>query len=120
MSNGNSNSSATPLFSEPDGEPATTGGGESSFVRFAPLVLVPVVALGGGAGILAAAVAWGATETAVGVGSAYMLYNVLTGRAGSLTGAVQAGARALILVARRLGVPSHGERGAGEAPRSTP
>jgi hypothetical protein len=119
MTNGNSNNSVTPLFSEPDGQPAN-GGGETPVMRFAPLVLIPVVALGGGAGIVAAAVAWGAAETAVGVGSAYLLYTTLTGRAGALTGAVQAGVRALTFVAKRLGLTEHGEHTAGASPRSAP
>jgi hypothetical protein len=120
MSNGNGTNNVTPLFSDHDGQPATNGGGESPVARFAPLVIVPAVALGGGAGIVAAAVAFGAAETAVGVGAAYLLYATLSGRAGALTGAVQAGVRALTFVARRLGVTDHGERGASEGRRSTP
>jgi hypothetical protein len=106
------NKTTTPLFAQNDGQPAASGDGESVALRIGVAVLLPaVVALGGGAGIVAAAVAWGAAEAAVGVGAAYLLYATLTGKTGDLTNIVRAGVHALSFAKKPQAPTDHGEPG---------
>jgi hypothetical protein len=92
-----------------------TSGGTEAGGGGAPLrsILVPaafgVLAIGAGAGIVAAAVTWGAAEAAVGVGAAYLVYTSLAGGGGD--GALGTVLR-LIAVARRPPPPA----GPGERP----
>jgi hypothetical protein len=107
------NNAATSILGDPDGAAApTTPASESPVAGLAALTfLVPaLVALGGGVGIVAAAVAFGAAETAVGVGTAYGLYLALSGRAGALAEDVRTVIRLIAVSARAHPTGGQGER----------
>jgi hypothetical protein len=93
------NDAATPMLEEPGGTPPE---GPSPAHIVLTIVVPAVVALAGGAGVVAAAVTWGAAETAVGLAAAYGVFLGVSGRAGELVGEVRAAVRMIAVAAARV------------------
>jgi len=80
-------------------------------------VVVPAaIALGFGGAVLAAAVAWGAAEAAVGVLSAYLVYDLVTG--GSKASSLVLGG--ISRIATVLRAPEHAPPPPTHEPRRAP
>lgn len=68
----------------PPSADAASADGPSVGARVGVALAVATVAVAAGGAILAAAVAWGAAEAAVGVGAAYLVYTAITDQRGDL------------------------------------
>ena len=105
---------ATPMLEEEGSPPEPPAPSSPEEHPSAAGYAVPAaIALGFGGAVLAAAVAWGAAEAAVGVLSAYLVYDLVTGR-GKANNLVLSGISRIATVLRGPGAapqPQPQERG---------
>jgi hypothetical protein len=96
------NHQTTPVLDGHDSQPPATAADTSTEPVYAR-VIPATIGLGAGAGIVAAAVAFGAAEVAVGVGAAYLIYTTLSGGAAELSAAVRTVLHALAFAGKPRG-----------------